>query len=274
VRELLAGDQRELDGVLKELGAVARQEKIEAPGTFDDMRRVEAEEQRRRDAEQGQKIASEELVKEEARREAERREQEEDLAERARQAGAIEARLAARQAERRELQSKKNRLEAQAKTGAVGDELGVVVAKVSALSEPIAKLSEELALARGELDGRRRAMRDAAERHEKTLAELAADRARCEKECESADREMSRRFVSIGTMINLNRVEHARLTPIYARIDALKALITEKETTLERLDLDRRSFDQKAVQKGLVVLGGATVAMLLAVVVVILLASR
>jgi hypothetical protein len=113
IRELLHGDQRLLDQVLRELGRTARQENPDLPGLADEMRRVRAEEERRAKADadilEAQRKTDEERdrwAEDEATRKA-------DLARREAELRALEDELKDKGAERRRHQDDRNRFDAQ-----------------------------------------------------------------------------------------------------------------------------------------------------------------
>ena len=109
--------------------------------------------------------------------------------------------------------------------------------------------------------------------HESTLTELQGRRTSAASARDAAERELTQRFVTAGTILNLNRVEHPRLTPLFTRVDELKGAVNAREAAIVRLESERRTFDRGAVQKGLVTVGvAAGVTILLAILLVVLLA--
>ncbi|MGZ3406641.1 MAG: hypothetical protein ACXVAN_09395, partial [Polyangia bacterium] len=82
------------------------------------------------------------------------------------------------------------------------------------------------------------------------------------------------RFVTAGTILNLNRVEHPKLAPLFARVDELKNGVNAREAAIVRLESERRLYDRGAVQKGLLAVGIAAGALILLTIILIVLVKR
>jgi hypothetical protein len=146
-------------------------------------------------------------------------------------------------------------------------------AKAEALEEPINALSQKIVEGRATLAEKKKDLADAAAAHKKEALRLAAERKRADEERSDSDREISQRFVSVGTMLNLNRVEGERYRPLYSRIDELKSGVNAREATIVRLESELRTYDRSAVQTGLITLGVLVgVLIILGIVLVVLLA--
>src|SRR5262249_38740316 len=102
-------------------------------------------------------------------------------------------------------------------------------AAAEALDGPIAQLTQQLTEGRATLAHKRRELADARVQHEQTLAELQGRRDAAAQSRDSAERELTQRFVTAGTILNLNRVEHPRLTPLFSRVDELKGAVNARE---------------------------------------------
>jgi hypothetical protein len=89
-----------------------------------------------------------------------------------------------------------------------------------------------------------------------------------------AEREMSQRFVSAGTLLNLNRVESPAFAPIYSRIDELKSGVNAREAAIVRLESELRSYDRPSVQKGLLAIGVALGLFVLLLIILIFVFAR
>lgn len=147
-------------------------------------------------------------------------------------------------------------------------------AAAAELDEPIAALTQQVVEARAALQQMRKELTAAKAEHEKTVAELVAARAQAAAERDAAERELTQRFVSAGTVLNLNRVDHPRLSPLYARIDDLKGGINAREAAIARLEAERQLYDRAAVQKGLLAVGVVAGAVILLAIILIVLLSR
>jgi hypothetical protein len=110
---------------------------------------------------------------------------------------------------------------------------------------------------------------DAAAGHRHRRAELEADDARQARAVADAEAEIARRLVTLGTILNLNRVAGAELEPLYLQVDGLRGSIAAREQDIERLELERRQVDRGALVRGAAVVGGA-VALLIALACVLI----
>jgi len=113
IRELLHGDQRLLDQVLRELGRAARQENPDLPGLADEMRRVKAEEERRAKADADILEAQRKSDEERDRWAADEAGRKADLTRREAELRALEDELKDKGAERRRHQDERSRFDAQ-----------------------------------------------------------------------------------------------------------------------------------------------------------------
>ena len=121
---------------------------------------------------------------------------------------------------------------------------------------------------------KRRELQEAKATHDKTLADLAAARTQAVAERDAAERELTQRFVTAGTILNLNRVDHPALQPLFARIDELKNGVNAREAAIVRLESERRLYDRSAVQKGLLAVGIAAGVVIILLIVLIVLIKR
>ncbi|MGZ3440038.1 MAG: hypothetical protein ACXVDD_10995 [Polyangia bacterium] len=147
-------------------------------------------------------------------------------------------------------------------------------AEVDKLDGPIGELTRKLTDGRATLVQKRRELQEAKATHEKTLAELKTARELASAERDAADRELTQRFVTAGTILNLNRVEHPKLAPLFARVDELKNGVNAREAAIVRLESERRLYDRGAVQKGLLAVGIAAGALILLTIILIVLVKR
>ena len=92
---------------------------------------------------------------------------------------------------------------------------------------------------------------------DKLLHGIDTDLRLCQAEQEAAEREMQQRLMTIGTVVNLTRPQGAVYTPHYVRVDEIKGRLMEAESLVAQLDTESDLYDQKSVQKGLVILGAA-----------------
>jgi hypothetical protein len=147
-------------------------------------------------------------------------------------------------------------------------------AEAEKLEGPIATLTQQLTDGRATIVQKRKELADAKLAHQKALADVQAAREKAAAERDAAERELTQRFVTAGTILNLNRVEHPKLQPLFARIDELKNGVNAREAAIVRLESERRLYDRAAVQKGLLTVGIAAGAVILLAIILIVLIAR
>ena len=147
-------------------------------------------------------------------------------------------------------------------------------ARAEALDAPIHTVTQRIVEMRTLLQQMRKELTDAAAQHKKTIGGLEADRQRAEGERSDADREMSQRFVNVGTMLNLHRVVDDSYRPLYSQIDELKSGLNAREATIVRLETELRTYDRGAVQTGLITVGVIFGVLLIVAIVLAVLLSR
>jgi hypothetical protein len=131
--------------------------------------------------------------------------------------------------------------------------------RLSALERPIADAQGKVDAAKAEVDAARRSVADAREGHNHRLAEIEAEQKRKTREIGLADAEIQRRMVTLGTLVNLNRVERPEFTDLYERIDRLRGAIAARTTEIEKLTAEREAYDKGSLVRGLVVIGAGVV---------------
>jgi hypothetical protein len=134
---------------------------------------------------------------------------------------------------------------------------------------PLAEATTRAETTHADREALRRTLADSRTGHVHRLAELEAERAHNARESADASSEIRRRLVTLGTIANLNRVPSPALSPLFARVDALRAAIGERETDIDRLKAERARYDRGALTRGAAVLGGALAALITAVSVLI-----
>ncbi len=131
--------------------------------------------------------------------------------------------------------------------------------RLAALERPIADAQGKVDAAKAEVDAARRSVADAREGHNHRLAEIEAEQKRKTREIGLADAEIQRRLVTLGTLVNLNRVERPEFTDLYERIDRLRGAIAARTTEIEKLTAEREAYDKGSLVRGLVVIGAGVV---------------
>ena len=144
--------------------------------------------------------------------------------------------------------------------------------KIAAVERPLSSAQAKLEAAKAELDAAKRALADAREGHRHRLAELDAEHARKLREHELAEAEIVRRLVTLGTLINLNRIARPEFAELYQRIDRLRTAINARTTEIDRLIAERAAYDRPSLLRGYAVLAGVVV-LIIAFIAIILAAT-
>jgi hypothetical protein len=129
--------------------------------------------------------------------------------------------------------------------------------RVASLERPISEVTAKLDAAKAELDAAKRSLADAREGHTHRLAELDAEQKRKAREIAQAEGEIARRLVTLGTLVNLNRIEDPQFEELYHRIDRLRGAITARTTEIEKLTAEREAYDRGNLVRGVATIGGA-----------------
>ena len=129
--------------------------------------------------------------------------------------------------------------------------------RVASLERPISEVTAKLDAAKAELDAAKRSLSDAREGHTHRLAELDAEQKRKAREIAQAESEIARRLVTLGTLVNLNRIEDPQFSELYQRIDRLRGAITARTTEIEKLSAEREAYDRGNLVRGVATIGGA-----------------
>jgi hypothetical protein len=288
-KERVREDTRLLDGVLFELGTQIRALGIENRATAGPMKDIEDAEARRAGL-GGETVDLQRRQGEENARFAEMAAERSAKAEDAERALArAVADLEGLEAQRRGLRDKRKAIERQQKAAVdaaekreheagklpLGDERSALrrsseehrreaaqldperqdaERKLAALDRPVAQATAMVESLKAELAAARRSLEDAREGHRHRLAELGAEQGRKGKELEAAAGEIHQKLVTLGTIVNLHRVERPELDALYDRIDALRAAISERSRLIDRLGTERSSYERSALVRGVATL--------------------
>ncbi len=141
--------------------------------------------------------------------------------------------------------------------------------RLSALEKPISKSAATVESLKAEHDSARRSLNDAREGHRHRLAELEAEQGRKSRELSQAEAEIQRRLVTLGTLVNLHRIERPEFDDMYARIDGLRAAIGARSTEIDRLTAEREAYDKASLVRGFLVIGGGVVVLITLIVILL-----
>jgi hypothetical protein len=108
--------------------------------------------------------------------------------------------------------------------------------------------------------------------HRQHQTGLDSDLGRRTRELAQVEAEIQRRLLSLGTLVNLNRIARPELDELYARIDRLRHAIGLRSSEIERLSAERDAHDRAALMRGFAGIGvGATTVVLILILLLALL---
>lgn len=134
--------------------------------------------------------------------------------------------------------------------------------RVAALEKPITQLSSRVGALKSDLDAAKRALTNLREGHRHRLAEIEAEQGRKSRELAQAEAEIQRREVTLGTLVNLNRIERGEFADLYEQIDSLRGRIGALSNQIDKLSAEREAFDKASRVRGAIVLAGLVVLIL------------
>ena len=139
--------------------------------------------------------------------------------------------------------------------------------KLASIDRPIGEVTARFDAGKAELDAAKRSLGDAREGHTHRLAELDSEQKRKHREIALAEGEIQRRLVTLGTLVNLNRIDDPSFGELYERIDRLRGAITARTTEIEKLTAEREAYDRGTLVRGIATIGGAMVGLIALVVI-------
>jgi hypothetical protein len=139
--------------------------------------------------------------------------------------------------------------------------------KLAAIERPVGDAQVRLDAAKAEHDAAKRGLQDAREGHGHRLAELDAEKKRKLRDLGATNNEIARRFVTLGTLVNLNRIDDPAFADLYQQVDRLRGALTARSAESEKLMAERNAYHRESLVRGLVVLGVAFVLFIALIVV-------
>jgi chromosome segregation ATPase len=144
--------------------------------------------------------------------------------------------------------------------------------RLADLERPLGQIQTRIESLEAEVEAARRALADARDSHRQQQSGLDADLGRKNREQAQIEAEILRRLLSLGTLVNLNRIARPELDDLYARIDRLRSSIGQRSSEIERLSVERDAYERTALTRGYAGIGvGATTLILVLVVIIALL---
>jgi len=301
LHEQIRADTTALDGFLGALGRMVRQLRLDNRSLAAENRAIDEAEDRRSKAE----LDSDELVRrleEENQRFAEQElDRENKLAEAGAALDRASKELDSLEAQRRALRDKRKTIERQQRayvrtaeereadagkaTGeedrehlrqaavdlrreaaALDPERQDLDRRLGALEKPASQAAARVEALRGEQESIRRTLHDLREGHRHRLSEIEAEQGRRGRDVSTAEAEIGRRLVTLGTLLNLNRIERPEFDELYARVDQLRNAIGARTQEIDRLIAERGAYDRGSVLRGIAILALVLVVLTTAVV--------
>jgi len=134
--------------------------------------------------------------------------------------------------------------------------------KLSTLDKPLSKSLARVEDCKAELEAARHSLNDARAGHRRRMTEIDAEHGKRGRELGDAQAEIVRRMVTLGTLVNLHRVDSPEFVDLYARIDVLRNAISARTSEIAYLNAEREDFDRGALIRGFVVVGCAVLGVL------------
>jgi len=299
----IVSQQESLDGVLGMLGKTACELKLDMPAFAEEMRAINAAEQRREGAAGQLEGLADKRAKEDDRFSEQIAQLKDVHSGKLLAHNAAEKTLRALQDQRQKLRDEVGQLEGKMKAyhrssedkeGAAGRAEDAAVR--AALRREADSLRNEARRLEGPRDAAQRAMGEiakplseaernfdttqkeeadakagvvAAQRHhDQIIGEITAQQNQESTQRANAEREIARHHVTLGTMVNLHRVDKPELKPLYERVDTIRRGINGLEAEIEHLKAEKYARDKNTMIKGTVSLAGGLV---LLVIIIILL---
>jgi hypothetical protein len=300
LHEQIRVDTSALDTLLGALGRAVRDLRIDTRATRGEMESIDEAERRKQKAQLDSSELGGKLAEENQRFAEVEKEREDKLRETEAALAKAEAELEGFEAQRRSLRDKRKQIERQQKgylkaaedreeeasKSAMGDaraqlrrsaeelrreaasldpERQDVERRLQAVDKPLSQAAARLEALRDELESVRGSLTDAREGHRQRFAELEAQHGSKGREVAEADSEIARRLVTLGTLVNLNRIERPEFDELYGRIDMLRNAIGSRTQHIDRLNAERETADRAALLRGAAVLAAGLVVLLTAV---------
>ena len=294
LNEQIRLDTIQLDGLLGALGRTVRQLRLNNRALAAENLAIDEAEKRRSQAESDSDELIRRLEEENARFAEQEQDRENKLAEAETALAAADKELESYEAQRRSLRDKRKQIERQQRayvktaedreaeaakapepdTGAQlrrsAEDLRCEAAaldperqdldrRLGALEKPVSQSAARVEALRGEQESIRRALHDLREGHRHRLSENEAEQGRRGRDVTTAEAEIGRRLVTLGTLLNLNRVERPEFDELYAHIDQLRAAIGARTQEIDRLTAERGSYDRGVLLRGIAVLALAVI---------------
>jgi chromosome segregation ATPase len=144
--------------------------------------------------------------------------------------------------------------------------------RLADLERPLAQALAKVETLEAEVAAARRGLSETRDSHRQHQVGLDSDLGRRTRELAQVEAEIQRRLLSLGTLVNLNRIARPELDELYERIDRLRHAIGLRSSEIERLSAERDAHDRAALMRGFAGIGvGATTVVLILILALALL---
>lgn len=141
--------------------------------------------------------------------------------------------------------------------------------RLAELERPLSQAMAKKETIVAKLDDARSALRDARDTYKQQLSELEDKQNERSKELSDTEADIGRHLTTLGTLVNLHRLEHEQLSPLYRHIDDLRSAIGARSTESDRLDLERDTYDRESHKRGYLLIGAVGVGVFLFILLLI-----
>ncbi len=146
--------------------------------------------------------------------------------------------------------------------------------RLAALDAPIHAATAQAQGAHAAHDAARGALSELRATHRRRLDDLGAARGLKLRAVADAGADIVKRQVSLGTLVNRERVERDDLTPLYTRVDELLAEVAVRQREIGVVEEDRRRVNHQVVRRGAAMLASGFGALAAMIVIIIIITHR
>jgi len=131
--------------------------------------------------------------------------------------------------------------------------------RYDALGPSLAQLASRVDALKSDRDAAKQALSDLREAHRLRIGEIDAEQGRKSRELAQAVAEIERRFITLGTLANLNRLENNSFCHIYEEIDTIRGAIGARSNQIDKMSAERQAFDRSSLIRGAIALAGGSI---------------
>ncbi len=141
--------------------------------------------------------------------------------------------------------------------------------RLETLERPMSQAMAKVEALKGELESAKRSLTDAREGHGHRQSEIDAELKSKSRDLAQAEAEIKRRLVTVGTIVNLHRIDRDEFAEIYGKIDTLRGAIGSRTAEIDRLSAERDAYDKRSLTRGGLIFAGLFLALCLVIAILI-----